>query len=137
MFTRFWFACAFVDLTYFDVFYFLISGTPPIDNGGNFRTEPENRDVCGPGAAADRNFVAGTIKITSLWPCGAGNGSSAKASRQILKATGKYGNPPLVVHIIHRFAMGGLENGLVNLINHTAARSISPCDHILDGRHGL
>lgn len=26
---------------------------------------------------------------------------------------------PLVVHIIHRFAVGGLENGLVNLINHT------------------
>jgi sugar transferase (PEP-CTERM/EpsH1 system associated) len=26
--------------------------------------------------------------------------------------------PPLVVHIIHRLAMGGLENGLVNLINH-------------------
>jgi sugar transferase (PEP-CTERM/EpsH1 system associated) len=26
--------------------------------------------------------------------------------------------PPLVVHIIHRLAVGGLENGLVNLINH-------------------
>ena len=25
--------------------------------------------------------------------------------------------PPLVVHIIHRLAVGGLENGLVNLIN--------------------
>ncbi len=32
-------------------------------------------------------------------------------------ANGKSG-PPLVVHIIHRFAIGGLENGLVNLINH-------------------
>ena len=26
--------------------------------------------------------------------------------------------PPLVVHIIHRLAAGGMENGLVNLINH-------------------
>lgn len=26
--------------------------------------------------------------------------------------------PPLVAHIIHRLAVGGLENGLVNLINH-------------------
>lgn len=26
--------------------------------------------------------------------------------------------PPLVVHIIHRLSVGGLENGLVNLINH-------------------
>lgn len=29
-------------------------------------------------------------------------------------------HPPLVVHIIHRLAVGGLENGLVNLINGTA-----------------
>lgn len=29
--------------------------------------------------------------------------------------------PPLVVHIIRRLAVGGLENGLVNLINHTPA----------------
>ena len=29
--------------------------------------------------------------------------------------------PPLVVHIIHRLAVGGLENGLVNLINHMPA----------------
>ena len=28
-----------------------------------------------------------------------------------------HGQPPLVVHIIHRLAVGGLENGLVNLIN--------------------
>lgn len=27
-------------------------------------------------------------------------------------------HPPLIVHIIHRLAVGGLENGLVNLINH-------------------
>ena len=26
--------------------------------------------------------------------------------------------PPLIVHVLHRLAMGGLENGLVNLINH-------------------
>ncbi|GAB0150473.1 MULTISPECIES: TIGR03088 family PEP-CTERM/XrtA system glycosyltransferase [unclassified Marichromatium] len=28
-------------------------------------------------------------------------------------------NPPLIVHVIHRLAVGGLENGLVNLINRT------------------
>jgi sugar transferase (PEP-CTERM/EpsH1 system associated) len=28
--------------------------------------------------------------------------------------------PPLIAHIVHRFAVGGLENGLVNLINATA-----------------
>src|SRR3972149_3266439 len=28
------------------------------------------------------------------------------------------GNPPLVAHVIHRLAVGGLENGLINLINH-------------------
>ena len=26
-------------------------------------------------------------------------------------------SPPLVAHVIHRLAIGGLENGLVNLIN--------------------
>jgi len=28
------------------------------------------------------------------------------------------GNPPLVAHVIQRLAVGGLENGLINLINH-------------------
>ena len=28
------------------------------------------------------------------------------------------GRPPVVAHIIQRLAVGGLENGLVNLINH-------------------
>ena len=28
------------------------------------------------------------------------------------------GNPPLIVHLVYRFATGGIENGLVNLINH-------------------
>ena len=27
-------------------------------------------------------------------------------------------NPPLIVHVIHHFGVGGLENGIVNLINH-------------------
>lgn len=31
--------------------------------------------------------------------------------------------PPLVVHIVHRFATGGLENGVVNLINHMPANA--------------
>ena len=30
-------------------------------------------------------------------------------------------SPPLVLHVIYRLAMGGLENGLVNLINHMPA----------------
>ncbi|MEO6746249.1 MAG: TIGR03088 family PEP-CTERM/XrtA system glycosyltransferase [Caldimonas sp.] len=29
--------------------------------------------------------------------------------------------PPLVVHVVHRFDVGGLENGVVNLINHLPA----------------
>lgn len=31
------------------------------------------------------------------------------------------GQPPLVVHLMHRFDTGGLENGVVNLINHMPA----------------
>lgn len=31
------------------------------------------------------------------------------------------GSPPLVAHVIHRLDVGGLENGLVNLINHMPA----------------
>ncbi|MBI4528309.1 MAG: TIGR03088 family PEP-CTERM/XrtA system glycosyltransferase [Deltaproteobacteria bacterium] len=30
--------------------------------------------------------------------------------------------PPLVAHIVYRFAVGGLENGLVNLINHMSSQ---------------
>ena len=30
--------------------------------------------------------------------------------------------PPLVAHVVHRFDTGGLENGVVNLINHMPAR---------------
>ncbi len=33
------------------------------------------------------------------------------------KGTVSENNPPLIVHVIHRLQMGGLENGLVNLIN--------------------
>ncbi len=28
-----------------------------------------------------------------------------------------HGEPPLILHVVHRFAVGGLENGIVNLIN--------------------
>lgn len=31
--------------------------------------------------------------------------------------------PPLIVHVVYRFAVGGLENGVVNLINRLPARS--------------
>jgi sugar transferase (PEP-CTERM/EpsH1 system associated) len=34
------------------------------------------------------------------------------------EATEQY-RPPLIAHVVHRFAVGGLENGLVNLINAT------------------
>ena len=39
----------------------------------------------------------------------------------VLSSAGPKGRkqPPLVAHVIHRFAVGGLENGLVNLINAT------------------
>lgn len=30
------------------------------------------------------------------------------------------GQPPLIVHVVHRLDVGGLENGVVNLINHMA-----------------
>ncbi len=29
-----------------------------------------------------------------------------------------HNNPPLIVHVIHHFGVGGMENGIVNLINH-------------------
>ena len=32
--------------------------------------------------------------------------------------TSRLGQPPLVMHLLHRFDTGGLENGVVNLINH-------------------
>jgi hypothetical protein len=28
------------------------------------------------------------------------------------------GQPPLIAHVIHHLGMGGMENGLVNVINH-------------------
>jgi hypothetical protein len=31
--------------------------------------------------------------------------------------------PPLVTHILHRFDTGGLEKGVVNLINHIPAHA--------------
>jgi sugar transferase (PEP-CTERM/EpsH1 system associated) len=31
--------------------------------------------------------------------------------------------PPMIVHVVHRFAVGGLENGVVNLINRLPAQS--------------
>ena len=35
----------------------------------------------------------------------------------LMKREKEITTPPLIVHIIFRLAMGGLENGLVNLIN--------------------
>lgn len=32
-----------------------------------------------------------------------------------------HNNPPLIVHVIHHFGVGGMENGIVNLINHMPA----------------
>lgn len=31
--------------------------------------------------------------------------------------TARDGRPPLIVHVVHRFAVGGMENGIVNLLN--------------------
>jgi sugar transferase (PEP-CTERM/EpsH1 system associated) len=48
---------------------------------------------------------------------------------------------PLVVHILHRFDTGGLENGVVNLINHMAVASyrhrIVALTEVTDFRHRL
>lgn len=33
------------------------------------------------------------------------------------KVPAAVGEPPLILHVVHRFAIGGLENGLVNLLN--------------------
>lgn len=35
-----------------------------------------------------------------------------------VKSAGSVGQPPLIVHVIHHLGVGGLENGLINLINH-------------------
>ena len=32
--------------------------------------------------------------------------------------SGSLSEPPLVVHLLFRFDIGGVENGVVNLINH-------------------
>ena len=37
-----------------------------------------------------------------------------------MKAPTVSGSPPMIVHVVYRFDTGGLENGLVNLINHMA-----------------
>lgn len=37
----------------------------------------------------------------------------------------KYSNPPIVMHLIYRLAMGGLENGVVNLINRIPSERFS------------
>ncbi len=39
------------------------------------------------------------------------------------QATGSHDGRPLVLHVVHRFDTGGLENGLVNLINHMPAQA--------------
>ena len=38
-----------------------------------------------------------------------------------MSGRGPGGSPPHIVHVIYRFAMGGLENGLVNLVNQLPA----------------
>ncbi|MBW8891368.1 MAG: sugar transferase, partial [Burkholderiales bacterium] len=38
-----------------------------------------------------------------------------------MSAAGGADPRPLVVHLLHRFDTGGLENGVVNLINHLPA----------------
>ncbi len=51
------------------------------------------------------------------------------------------GEPPLVAHILHRFDTGGLENGVVNLINHLPAQAfrhvVIALTEVTDFRHRL
>ena len=48
---------------------------------------------------------------------------------------------PLVVHVVYRFDTGGLENGIVNLINHmppeTCRHAIVALTHVTDFRHRI
>ncbi|HSC05306.1 MAG TPA: glycosyltransferase, partial [Steroidobacteraceae bacterium] len=46
---------------------------------------------------------------------------SASVTEMATAATTGTSGAPLVVHIVHRLDVGGLENGLVNLINHLPA----------------
>ena len=50
-------------------------------------------------------------------------------------------SPPLVAHILHRFDTGGLENGVVNLINHMPAQAfrhvVIALTDVTDFRHRL
>jgi sugar transferase (PEP-CTERM/EpsH1 system associated) len=41
----------------------------------------------------------------------------------LLRVFGTVDNRPLIVHVVHRFDVGGLENGVVNLVNHLPAAS--------------
>lgn len=41
--------------------------------------------------------------------------------KDLVMATSSAASAPLIVHIVHRLGVGGLENGLVNLINHLPA----------------
>ncbi|MEO8991934.1 MAG: sugar transferase, partial [Nitrosospira sp.] len=42
--------------------------------------------------------------------------ASSRSDR--IKSAGSAEQPPLIVHVIYHLGVGGLENGLVNLINH-------------------
>ena len=51
------------------------------------------------------------------------------------------GQPPLVVHLLYRFDTGGLENGVVNLINHMPRHAyrhmVVAMTEVTDFRHRL
>ena len=65
--------------------------------------------------------------------------SSFAAQRKFCREREQRGpGRPLVVHLVYRFDTGGLENGVVNLINHMPAERLPACGGRADrGRAGV
>src|SRR5207344_2209514 len=76
--------------------------------------------------------ILDTVHSISNRPIGTTKSAIAEAATRVMDVAGGAdlaarpagtvsGPPPLVAHLIHRLDVGGLENGLVNLINHMPA----------------
>ncbi|MBL8343680.1 MAG: TIGR03088 family PEP-CTERM/XrtA system glycosyltransferase [Rubrivivax sp.] len=74
----------------------------PFDSGAARGNPGGTADVLAPGAAATPGATLQAVR----------------AAQADLRPRAPAAPPPLVCHIVYRFDTGGLENGLVNLINH-------------------
>src|SRR6476660_1437138 len=74
----------------------------------------EGASLCRDGAymGAQRRALCGRVSTASQYARPADGGEQMTAA-----PTGGADAPPLVLHVIHRLATGGLENGVVNLID--------------------